>query len=111
MIFTLILPICLIALQIGLGDTLQYNYQEFQRQETPKFYQDNGHVLLLGQKFTDKTTNKEDSAPGGFYKSNPPDRFINERFRYVQDRSNEATMAAHRKAQARRNQVKFQVLN
>jgi len=95
-------------LQIGLGDTLQYNYQAFQRQETPQFYRDNGHVLLLGQKFTDKTTNKEDSAPGGFYKSNPPDRFINERFRYVQDRNNEVTMA-HRKTQSRRNPMTFQV--
>ena len=80
------------CLQVGLGDTLQYNYQAFQRRDAPKFYRDNGHVLLLGQKFTAKTTNQEENAPGGFYKANGPDRYINENFRYVKDRSAEMTM-------------------
>ncbi|XP_076817593.1 uncharacterized protein LOC143463101 [Clavelina lepadiformis] len=78
--------------KIGLGDTLQYNYQEFQRQKTPQFYKDHGHVLLLGQRFTDDTTNKDVTAPGGFYQLGTPDRNINEKHRHVVDRNDEATI-------------------
>ncbi|XP_078492194.1 uncharacterized protein LOC100184747 [Ciona intestinalis] len=60
--------------EIGLDGTLQFNHQAHQqRQVTPMFYKHHGSALTLGQHFSDSTTNKDVTAPGGYYRMDTAD--------------------------------------
>jgi len=83
--------------KVGLGNTLQYNYQEHKTPDMPKVYGCHGHVLQHGQKFNADTTNGDITAPGGFYRLPTANRDINERYEWKHNRNTERT-TIHKRA-------------
>nr|XP_002130089.1 uncharacterized protein LOC100184747 isoform X2 [Ciona intestinalis] len=60
--------------EIGLDGTLQFNHQAHQqRQVAPMFYKHHGSALTFGQYFSNSTTNKDVTAPGGYYRMDTAD--------------------------------------
>ena len=81
--------------KVGLGETLQYNYQAHKVPDTPKMYGCHGHAMQLGQKFNADTTNGDETAPGGFYRLATAQKDINRRYEWKHNRYTEDTIAPH----------------